>query len=150
MGIKSRIEEKAMETQQTLAAHAQMKYLSWLMKEEQCDYNEALAIVQGRTDPLEPEYMLGYKLADPVVMIAIFKQHGKNNRLSAARNFAATLTEEERKTVKKNFKNNVLLMAAGFVLGYLIGRMIFTELRMLAYVTGMVVAGVVCALYIKK
>ncbi len=40
--------------------------------------------------------MLGYKLADPVVMIAIFKQHGKNNRLSAARNFAATLTEEER------------------------------------------------------
>ena len=29
-------------------------------------------------------------------MIAIFKQHGKNNRLSAARNFAATLTEEER------------------------------------------------------
>ena len=96
MGIKCRIEEKAMETQQTLAAHAQMKYIQWLMKEEECDYEEALAIVQGRTDPLEPEYMLGYKLADPVVMIAIFKQHGKNNRLSAARNFAATVTEEER------------------------------------------------------
>jgi hypothetical protein len=96
MGIKSRIEEKAMEKQQTLAAHAQMKYLKWLMKEESCDYEEALAIVQGRTDPLEPEYMLGYKLADPVVMIAIFKQIGKKNRLSAARNFAATLTEEER------------------------------------------------------
>ena len=60
------------------------------------------------------------------------------------------LTDEERKAVKKNFKNNVLLMAAGFVLGYLIGRMIFTELRMLAYVCGMAVAGVVCALYIKK
>lgn len=96
MSFRSKIEEKAMETQQTLAAHAQMKYISWLMKEEKCDYEEALAIVQGRTDPLEPEYMLGYKLADPVVMIAIFKQHGKNNRLSAARNFAATLTEEER------------------------------------------------------
>lgn len=96
MSFRSKIEEKAMETQQTLAAHAQMKYIQWLMKEEECDYEEALAIVQGRTDPLEPEYMLGYKLADPVVMIAIFKQHGKNNRLSAARNFAATLTEEER------------------------------------------------------
>lgn len=60
------------------------------------------------------------------------------------------LTEDERKAVKKNFKNNVLLMAAGFVLGYLIGRMIFVELRMLAYVTGMAVAGIVCALYIKK
>lgn len=60
------------------------------------------------------------------------------------------LTEEERKAVKKNFKSNVLLMAAGFVLGYLIGRMIFVELRMLAYVCGMAMAGIVCALYIKK
>ena len=85
-----------MDTQQILAAQGQAKYLNWLMKEEECDYEEALAIVQGRTDPLEVEYMLGYKLADPVWMIAIFKQHGKNNRLSAARNFAATLTEEER------------------------------------------------------
>ena len=96
MGIRSRVENKALETQQTLAAHAQMKYLKWLMKEEQCSYEEAIAIVQGRTDPLEPDYMLGYKLSDPVVMIAIFKQAGKNNRLAAARNFAATLTEEER------------------------------------------------------
>lgn len=96
MGVRNKIEEKAMETQQTLAAQAQMKYLSWLMKEESCDYEEALAIVQGRTDPLEPEYMLGYKLSDPVVVIAIFKQIGKKNRLAAARNFAATLTEEER------------------------------------------------------
>ena len=62
----------------------------------------------------------------------------------------APLTEEERKTVKSNFKRNALLMAAGFVLGYLIGRMIFTELRMLAYVCGMAMAGIVCALYIKK
>ena len=62
----------------------------------------------------------------------------------------APLTEEERKTAKKNFKRNALLMAAGFVLGYLIGRMIFVELRMLAYVCGMAMAGIVCALYIKK
>ena len=62
----------------------------------------------------------------------------------------ASLTEEERKTVKSNFKRNVLLMAAGFVLGYLIGRMIFVELRMLAYVCGMAMAGIVCALYFKK
>jgi len=62
----------------------------------------------------------------------------------------APLTEEERKTAKKNFKRNALLMAAGFVLGYLIGRMIFVELRMLAYVCGMAMAGIVCALYVKK
>lgn len=103
MGIKSRIEQKkeqielkAMDTQHLLASIAGQRYINWLMKEEKCDKEEAVAIVEGRTDPLEPKYMLGFKLADPVVMIAIFKQHGKNNRLSAARNFAATLTEEER------------------------------------------------------
>lgn len=63
---------------------------------------------------------------------------------------AAPLTEEERKSAKNNFKRNVLVMASGFVLGYLLGRMIFTELRMLAYVTGMAVSGIVSALYIRK
>ena len=99
MGIRSKIEEKAMDTQQILAAQGQAKYLNWLMKEEECDYEEALAIVQGRTDPLEVEYMLGYKLADPVWMIAIFKQHGKNNRLKAARNFCEQLLSDEEKIV---------------------------------------------------
>ena len=96
MGIRTKIEEKAMDTQQMLAAQAQGKYISWLMKEEDCDYEEALAIVQGRTDPLEPKYMLGYKLSDPVWMIAIFKQHGKEKRLKAARNFSELLSDEER------------------------------------------------------
>ena len=70
--------------------------------------------------------------------------------VKAAETQEAPLTEEERKTAKKNFKRNALLMAAGFVLGYLIGRMIFVELRMLAYVCGMAMAGIVCALYFKK
>ena len=96
MGIKTKIEQKAMDTQSALAAQAQAKYLKWLMNEEQCSYEEALAIVEGRTDPLEPEYMLGFKLSDPVVIIAIFKQIGKKNRLAAAQNFAMGLSDEER------------------------------------------------------
>ena len=96
MGIKSKIEDKAMYTQQILAGQAQAKYLEWLMKEEDCSFDEAMAIVQGRTDPLEPEYMLGFKLADPIWVIAIFKQHGKEKRLKAARNFSELLSEEER------------------------------------------------------
>ncbi len=95
MGLKNKIEQKAVDTQQTLAAQAQARYMNWLMKEEEIDYEEALAIVQGRTDPLEPEYMLGFKLSDPVVMIAIFKQPGKKNRINAAKNFADTLSPEE-------------------------------------------------------
>lgn len=97
MGFRTKIEEKAMETQQTLAIQAQGQYIKWLMKEEEVDYETAMAIVQGRTDPAEPEYTLGYKLSDPVWMIALFKQPGKNNRLKAARNFSDLLNDEERK-----------------------------------------------------
>jgi hypothetical protein len=95
MGLRSKMELKAIETQSILAAQAQSKYIQWLMDEEQCNYEEALAIVEGRTDPLEPEYMLGYKLSDPVVMIAIFKQPRKKNRINAAKNFADGLSNEE-------------------------------------------------------
>lgn len=96
MGFRTKIEDKAMETQSLMAAQAQAKYLKWLMNEEQCSYEEALAIVEGRTDPLEPDYMLGFKLSDPVVIIAIFKQIGKKNRLAAAQNFAMGLSDEEK------------------------------------------------------
>ena len=96
MGIKTRIEDRATQLQQDLAAQAQMKFIQWLMKEEECDYEEAIAIVLGNTDPLEPEYMLGYKLADPVLQLALFKQHPKKSRVQAAKNFSETLTEEER------------------------------------------------------
>ena len=96
MGIKTRIEDRATQLQQDLAVQAQMRFIQWLMKEEECDYEEAIAIVLGNTDPREPEYMLGYKLADPVLQLALFKQHPKKSRIQAAKNFSETLTEEER------------------------------------------------------
>lgn len=93
--IKNKIDDRALQLQQDLANQAQMKYIQWLMKEEECDYEMAIAIVMGNTDPLEPEYMLGYKLADPVLQIALFKQLSKKARMQAAQNFAATLSEQE-------------------------------------------------------
>ena len=96
MGIKTRIENRATQLQSDLAAQAQMKFITWLMKEEECDYEMAMAIVMGNTEPLEPEYMLGFKLADPVLQIALFKQLSKKARKQAAENFAATLSDRER------------------------------------------------------
>ena len=93
--IRNKIDDRAMQLQQDLANQAQMRYIQWLMKEEECDYEMAIAIVMGNTDPLEPEYMLGYKLADPVLQIALFKQLSKKARMQAAQNFAATLSEQE-------------------------------------------------------
>ena len=97
MGLRSKVEDRATQLQSDLAAQAQMKYIQWLMKEEECDYEMAMAIVMGNTDPLEPEYMLGFKLADPVLQIALFKQISKKARMQAAQNFAATLSEVEEK-----------------------------------------------------
>ena len=96
MGIKTKIEDRATQLQSDLAAQAQMKFIQFVMKEEDCDYEMAIAIVTGNTDPLEPEYMLGYKLADPVLQIALFKQISKKSRRQAAENFAATLSDVEK------------------------------------------------------
>lgn len=96
MGIKSKVIDKADATTVQLRYQAQAKYIKWLMKEEDCDVNMAWAIVEGRTDPLEPEYMLGFKLADPVLQLALFSQHSKTARRQAAENFAKTLSEEEK------------------------------------------------------
>ena len=96
MGIKMKIEDRATQLQSDLAAQAQMKFIQYVMKEEECDYEMAIAIVTGNTDPLEPEYMLGYKLADPVLQIALFKQVSKKSRRQAAENFAATLSDVEK------------------------------------------------------
>lgn len=96
MGIKTKIEDRAMELQSTLAGQAQMDFLKWVMKEEECDYEMAFAICSGNTDPIEYEYMLGFKLADPVLQIALFKQISKKSRRQAAENFAATLSDPEK------------------------------------------------------
>ena len=96
MGIKSKIEDKAQETTDTLQFQAQARFIKWLMKEEDVDQETAWAIVEGRTDPPEYDYMLGFKLANPVLQLALFSQISKEKRKQAAANFAATLSDPER------------------------------------------------------
>lgn len=97
MTIKGKINDKAQDLTDTMAMQARAKFIDRIMKDEKCDYAMAMAIVEGRTDPIEYEYMLGYKLASPVVMLAIFKQRSKEKRRQAAENFAMTLSEPEKK-----------------------------------------------------
>lgn len=96
MGIKSKIEDKAQETTDTLQFQAQARFIKWLMKEEDVDQETAWAIVEGRTDPPEYDYMLGFKLANPVLQLALFSQISREKRKQAAANFAATLSDPER------------------------------------------------------
>ena len=96
MGIKQRTEDKAQLLTDNLQVQAQGKFIKWLMEEEDVDYETAWAIVEGRTDPPEYEYMLGFKLANPVLQLALFSQISKEKRKQAAENFAAGLSDPER------------------------------------------------------
>lgn len=103
MKTKNKIEDKAWQLTDTLAAQARSKYIAWVMKEEEVDYETAVALATGKTDPIEYEFTLGYKLADPILQIAMSAQPGKKNRELAIANFEKTLGPEELKLFRENY-----------------------------------------------
>lgn len=102
MKAKDKIEDKAWQLTDTLAAQARSKYISWIMKEEEVDYETAVALATGKTDPIEYEFTLGYKLADPILQIAMSAQPGRKNRELAIANFEKTLEPEELKLFRES------------------------------------------------
>ena len=115
--ITQEAENKVWQLHDKMQSDAQVRYIKYIMKEEECSWEEAYAIAIGKTDPIEHEYTLGYKLADPVYMIAMFKQHNKIRRAQAIENFEAqlcageleifrrdVLTAETQKNFKKSYK----------------------------------------------
>lgn len=93
--IKDKFLNKVYEVQSQAAGIAQNKFIQWVMKEEDCSYEEAYAICTGHTDPREPVYTLGFKLSDPVWELAIFKQRNRKKRAQAADNFRQLLEPDE-------------------------------------------------------
>lgn len=97
MKIREGVNERAEALTNQLQVQAQAKYIEWLMKEEECDRDMAWAIVEGRTDdPEDLKYQLGFKMANPVLCIALFKQRNEESRRQAARNFAMQLDDREK------------------------------------------------------
>lgn len=94
--IKEGMELKAMNLQSTMASRAQLKFVHWLAKEDKISIDEAWDQCLGNSDPVNPNHTLGYKLADPVVQLALFGQLKKANRIQAAKNFSMSLSDEER------------------------------------------------------
>lgn len=103
MKTKDKIEDKAWQLTDTLAAQARSKYVAWIMKEEEVDYETAVALATGKTDPIEYEFTLGYKLADPILQIAMSAQPGRKNRELAIANFEKTLEPEELKLFRESY-----------------------------------------------
>ena len=101
MTIRQSIKDKAYEAIDASDAMARNKFIQWVMKEEDCSYEEAYAICTRRTDPVEPEYSLGYKMASPVYQIAMNKQLRKSKREQAIENFKAMLEPDELELFEK-------------------------------------------------
>ena len=95
MGIRNAVEDKARQFMDATDAQAKAEFIQKVMKWEEVDYETAFYIVSGKTDPREPEYTLGYKMAIPVWMDAMFGQLSKKKREMARDNFRKLLEDDE-------------------------------------------------------
>lgn len=93
--IKIEKEIRAKDLTEKLKQDAQMRFVKWVAKERDIDYYAALMICHGQTDPPDYEITLGYKMSNPIYMIAMNLQR-KSNREMAIKNFRDTLLPEER------------------------------------------------------
>lgn len=95
MKIRGIATEKALEMQDKLAAKARYDFLMKVMEWEDVSYEVAIAICTGKTDPKETEYTLGYKMADPMMQMAMHGQLSAKARAKAVEQFEKTLDEDE-------------------------------------------------------
>lgn len=91
----------AMNVNARMAEREKMKYVKKVSKLEKVDMNMAWAICTGQTEPLEPEYTLGFKMADPAMVIALFIQTNKEGRRNAADKLMDSLNDAEKEIFLK-------------------------------------------------
>lgn len=89
-------EIKALDLTELLKCEAQQKYVKKMAKAEGIDYHIMLYRCQHPTDPEDFYYSLGFKMSNPVYMIAMNLQK-KGNRSKAIENFKKELCPEELK-----------------------------------------------------
>jgi hypothetical protein len=82
-------------------AMARSRFIEWVMKEEDCDYETAYALCTRHTYPVEPEYSLGYKMASPVYQVAMNAQVRRSKREQAIENFKQMLEPDELELFEK-------------------------------------------------
>lgn len=86
--------DKAEDAEHRLSMEAKARYFHKVMELEKCDFDRAVELAQGKSDPIQPEYTLGYKLCDPMLNIGLWKS-GKRQSEKWAEHFKKSLTPEE-------------------------------------------------------
>lgn len=96
MGLKVKIEDKALTVAQDLAMQAQVRFVAKMAKDEGVEYEVMWEVCTGGREYEDAaKFTLGFKLADPAWMIAMFKQPSKKRRRQAAENFSQGLSADE-------------------------------------------------------
>ena len=95
MKVTQTLKNKIWEGIDASDAMARSRFIEWVMKEEDCDYETAYALCTRHTDPVEPEYSLGYKMASPVYQVAMNAQVRRSKRDQAIENFKQMLEPDE-------------------------------------------------------
>lgn len=108
-------EIKAMDLTAELRTRAQANFIKKMAKEEGVDYHIMLLRCQQPKDPEDFYFSLGYKMSNPVYMMAMNLQK-KENRSKAIENFKKELCPEELKifesevqteNMRTNFKKEI-------------------------------------------
>lgn len=96
MKIREKIEDKAFGVAQNMAMQAQMQVVQRFAKEEGVSYELMWEVCTGGREYEDAaKFTLGFKMADPAWMIAMFKQPSKKRRRQAAENFSQGLSADE-------------------------------------------------------
>lgn len=101
MKVTQTLKNKIWEGIDASDAMARSRFIEWVMKEEDCDYETAYALCTRHTDPVDPEYSLGYKMASPVYQVAMNAQVRRSKREQAIENFKQMLEPDELEIFEK-------------------------------------------------
>lgn len=101
--FKAKAKQKAVDSNiaNQVSNLGQTKYVEDVMSMEECDRETALRLCLGLSDPVDYEHTLGYKMADTVWFLGMFKQAGRKARLKARENFKKQLCPEELELFEK-------------------------------------------------
>ena len=98
-------QDYAIDLEIKLQTKAQSRFIQWVMKEEDVDYETAWAICTGKTVPKEPEYTLGYKLCDPMLQQGMAMHPRKKVRGRSKELLLQQLDEDELKLYNEYYKD---------------------------------------------
>lgn len=102
---KESVETAAMDLRQRMMFQAESEFIQKVMKWESCTWEQAMDLCIGKSPERHPEYILGYRMADPILLQALYLQLSKKRREQARAFFRETLDDDVAELFDKEYDN---------------------------------------------